>query len=287
MQQQLAQGGFLASQGAVVDSATVSAILRGMCALKAVQWPASFIWVSQEPWRVVLGLWSLAEQILGAEVVLEPSFTAYHLDAKAQEAGERYVGANFGKPHRDYTFSDSYDTSGAPNIVTMWMPCNAATVTNGCMYVVSKEFDALFDRDDSHRHQQVIMSGSFAGHKCVSFPIDGVRPLPGPAGSLFGWYGNVIHWGASVHAHSTDEPRASIAWVFRKAGSLNDPECVPLTRDEVCGLTLERRLELIVGSVKTFAHWYSIPKALKKRLKAIMKGKKAVAARVYTGLDAA
>ena len=55
----------------------------------------------------------------------------------------------------------------------------------------------------------------------------------------------------------------------------------------MCGLTLQRRIELIVGSVKTFSHWYDIPKALKKRLKGIMKGKKALAVNTYKGLDEA
>ena len=107
---------------------------------------------------------------------------------------------------------------------------------------------------------------------------------PGPPGSLFGWYGNVIHWGAAVHTDAS-EPRASIAWVFRKAYSITDPEISPLTRDEVTSLDLSRRLELIVGSLKTFSHWYTIPKPLKKRLKALMKGKRAAACKTYVGLD--
>jgi len=280
----LSTGGFLESRKSLLDADTASDMIRGMHKLKEAGWPAAFIWASRKPWESVLALWPLAEELLGGEVFLEPSFTAYHLDGKKQGQGGKYVGANFGKPHRDYTFSDSYDAEGRPSIITMWIPCTPATTTNGCMYVVPREFDSFFERDDSHRHQQVINSGAFSGHKCVNFPIEGVRPLPGPAGSLFGWYGNVIHWGAAVHA-TADEPRASIAWVFRKASSMKDPECVPLGREEVKGLDLERRLELIVSSLKTFSHWYTIPKPLKKRLKKMMKGKKTAAVRTYTGLD--
>ena len=111
-----------------------------------------------------------------------------------------------------------------------------------------------------------------------------MRPLPGPSGSIFGWYGNVIHWGAAVHSDAP-EPRASIAWVFRKSGSIEDPEISPLTKEDVSSLDLAKRLELIVGSLKTFSHWYTIPKPLKKRLKALMKGKKAAVVRTYVGLD--
>ena len=33
-----------------------------------------------------------------------------------------------------------------------------ATVDNGCMYVVPKQFDALFDSDQSFMHQQVCIA---------------------------------------------------------------------------------------------------------------------------------
>ena len=104
-------------------------MLRELHILKESGWPAAFIWASKAPWEAVLALWETAEKILGGEVVLEPSFTAYHLKAKEQKEGGKYVGVNFGKPHRDYTFSDSYDASGAPSIITMWMPCTEANAT--------------------------------------------------------------------------------------------------------------------------------------------------------------
>ena len=54
------------------------------------------------------------------------------------------------------------------------------------MYVVPKQFDALFDSDQSYMHQQVIKSGSFGGHQCVYFPVDGARPLPAQPGGVMG-----------------------------------------------------------------------------------------------------
>jgi len=170
---QLRRGGFLASNGSVLGEEVMCNMLKEMHILRESGWPAAFIWASKAPWEAVLALWGTAEKILGGDVVLEPSFTAYHLNGKAQSEGEKYVGVNFGKPHRDYTFSDSYDANGAPQIITMWVPCTDATTTNGCMYVVPKEFDSFFNRDDSYKHQQVIQGGSFQGHKCVNFPIEG------------------------------------------------------------------------------------------------------------------
>jgi len=56
-------------------------------------------------------------------MVLEPTFAAYHLDySAAASRGNRYNGTNFALPHRDYTFSDSYDTAGRPKVLTIWIP---------------------------------------------------------------------------------------------------------------------------------------------------------------------
>jgi hypothetical protein len=48
----------------------------------------------------------------GEEVVLEPSLAAFKLEAAADATGRRYVGNNFGQPHRDYTYADVYHSDG-------------------------------------------------------------------------------------------------------------------------------------------------------------------------------
>jgi len=256
-------GFFLRGEGSVSDVETVRQAMR---AVTNEGWPVPFVWLFDQPWQVVLSIWDEAERILGCPVVLEPTVAAYQLERPEIVSG-KYVGRNFGVPHRDYTFSQTFRADGSPTALTVWVPVTEATVDNGCMYVVPKQFDALFDSDQSFMHQQVIKSGSFGGHQCVHFPIDGCRPLPSAPGGVMGWLGNVIHWGSSNHVVSTADPRASIAWVFRAADTAQAAS--GYTREDITAFTLSQRLEVCCNSVKTFKQWYKVPSVLKKRIKAL------------------
>merc|ERR1712238_326878 len=85
----------------------------------------------------------------------------------------RGLGSSFGLPHRDYSAVDSLYYGGndndddvdehhpnhqkqqhrPPAVLTVWIPLNDATTTNGCMYVVPKEFDPDFATTDGrHAH---------------------------------------------------------------------------------------------------------------------------------------
>lgn len=56
--------------------------------------------------------------------------------------------------------------------------------------------------------------------KCTGrFPLESVRPLPGPAGSVICWQGNTIHWGSKCGEYA-ETPRMSIAMSFRVAKAL-------------------------------------------------------------------
>jgi hypothetical protein len=129
-------------------------ILGGLEQLRAAGVGPFFIWMFDEPWRLLRSFWSEAEALLGGACVLEPTFAAYHLNPKqATQAQGKYVGTNFGLPHRDYTFTDSHAANGTPKILTMWVPVTAVTSENGCMYVVPKEFDENYDKDSVYGAQ--------------------------------------------------------------------------------------------------------------------------------------
>jgi hypothetical protein len=145
-------------------------ILAGMKALRRAGVPAFFIWMYNEPWEVMRTMWRRAEALLGSECVLEPTVAAYHLDHKSAAAGgNAYVGTNFALPHRDYTYSDTYNAQGQPQLLTVWVPVSDITVDNGCMYVVPKEFDHNYDRDDVMEHMLVQSTGWLAGKSFLRF----------------------------------------------------------------------------------------------------------------------
>jgi hypothetical protein len=274
---QLDRGAHLLAGAQPGAAALSAAILGGLEKLRVANISPFFIWMFDEPWQLLRSFWADAEELLGGPCVLEPTFAAYHLNPKlARQARGKYVGTNFGLPHRDYTFTDSHMANGKPKILTMWVPVTAVTSENGCMYVVPKEFDDNYDKDSVYgeyacvitqiaffsenqglceltccsaagplllirfslglfaEHMVVQTTGWMAGKSHLSFPVAGARPLaPAAAGALCAWYGNVIHWGAHCHSSEEDNPRASVAWVFRLASATPSAENPPLARGEV------------------------------------------------------
>ena len=248
---------------------------RIMAAVRSVEragWPPIFAFMFDEPWGLVKGLWAEVEGLLGGECTLEPSFTAFHLDYGRSRAGEKYVGTNFALPHRDYTYADSTFSDGAPKILSVWVPVNDVTTDNRCMYVVPKEYDANFAQDGAYEHMQVMQEGGLKGQQFLHFPLNGVRPLPARSGGVLAWNGNTIHWGASCNAKGATDPRASLAFVFRRADAVSDLEQPCLRRADVERLPLEHRLLLVHQAMGYFRHWYELPRDLSAALKYAERG---------------
>ena len=57
------------------------------------------------------------------------------------------------------TVRPSAPADGSPLLLTVWIPVSNVTVDNGCMYVVPREFDAGFDRDEAPEHMLVQHTG--------------------------------------------------------------------------------------------------------------------------------
>ncbi|KAK3276041.1 hypothetical protein CYMTET_15863 [Cymbomonas tetramitiformis] len=92
------------------DLAAMAVLMR---TLRAEGWPPVFIYMYDAAWRALLPLYDVAASILDtspSEVLLEPSFFAWSLQAVKQGAdqGKAVVGNNFGLPHRDYSFNESW-----------------------------------------------------------------------------------------------------------------------------------------------------------------------------------
>ncbi|QDZ19970.1 hypothetical protein HOP50_03g24880 [Chloropicon primus] len=268
--ERLLERGFLSLEDLV--SKTVARRTRGI--IKALQdhnWPPVFSFVYDEPWGLVKQCWSSVEKILEGPCVLEPSIAAFHLNHEKDNKNPGYMGTNFALPHRDYTYSASTFSDGSPKILSVWIPLNTVTLENGCMYVVPREFDANFDKDGVYEHMQVSTEGSMKGKKFLSFPLNGIQPLPGDAGSVMCWFGNTIHWGSSCHSTGARAPRSSIALVFRRQDAIQEfdaKSCLTLsTLEQKLGSgDVRDRLDLIKDALGYFEHWYKVPEELRKIL---------------------
>lgn len=263
LQRDIVERGYFIGPEAPADAKQLAGtVMKGMEALRRSGVPTFYIWMFDEPWRVMLRLWRHAERILEGPVVLEPTFAAYHLNyTAAAEHGNRYNGTNFALPHRDYTFSDSFDSEGRPKVLTVWVPMSEVRSDNGCMYVVPREFDVYHDRDDVQEHMLVQHTGWLQGKSFLGFPLAAIRALaPASPATAMGWLGNTIHWGSQCHHASADCPRASIAWVFKRADAVHNLDVTPVDCAGVQALSLTRRRALIESSMEFFKHWSTVEK---------------------------
>ena len=153
-------------------------------ALKAAGWPPAFVFMFDEPWQIIDGLFDMMEPVLGEDCVLDASVFAWGLDR-----GNRaeHVGGNFKLPHRDACFSNVNDEDGRPTNLSVWMCINEVTLDNGCMYVVPKDTDPLFADEESAYHMCSAMESKSKPGLDISFNLDTVLPLPGPPGSVLAW----------------------------------------------------------------------------------------------------
>jgi hypothetical protein len=224
------------------------------------------IWIFMIPdaWKVVHALYDVVAPILGHDCVLEPSFFAFLLKGGV-EVVERadsthgtdelktYSGSNFGLPHRDYTYSESNDEDGTPKMLSVWVPLDDATLDNGCMYVVPKWCDKEFKSLGNKRVASRVSSGATA----INFPLHSVRPLPAVGGSVCLWQGSLIHWGAACSPHSTDPPRASIAFTFMRKDVDQLGDFPPILRSDIADIASDGsvKMQLICRSLLMYNQW--------------------------------
>lgn len=124
--------------------------------------------------------------------------------SKLEQSAVSQMGQNFSTPHRDYSCSEAWSNDkwvrgttgdvGSPNLVCVWVPLTDATLNSGCLYVVPRESDQLFDDSEHPDHLRPASTETDGGTAC-RFPIAAARPLPTEAGSVCMWAGQTIHWG--------------------------------------------------------------------------------------------
>ena len=215
-----------------------------------------------------------AEAVLGPDCVLEPSFAAFKLDHRKTAAHTSYVGNNFSRPHRDYSYADSIEGPGEAKeaagaeknaglagsaggggggggsevlkVLSVWVPLNAVTARNGCMYAVPRGLDAGFADP-----------AGAEGLRTPAVPAEGVAPLaPHPPGTLMCWTGNTVHWGGGCEREGAADPRQSVALVFRRRGVRLSVAEASLSRADVAAADTAARARWCQAAVGFFKHWY-------------------------------
>jgi hypothetical protein len=209
----------------------VMAALRGAVeALAAAHWPPVFTYVFDEFWQLARTptVRALLRAHLGEDCVQWPGVWTHRVHAER--------GSHGWAPHVDST---GYSTE--PEGLGVWFPLSDATLDNGCMYVIARDFapPGLADQFST------LESVSRAELRQL---LQSARALPAPAGAVLGWDFNVIHWGSVCQGHG--EPRLSTAMEFASARQAASKKLACFSLDAIP--TFEARLRLIGQSLLSY-----------------------------------
>ena len=242
----------------------IGALRAGAARIKAAGWPATFLLLMDEPWQLVARLFELLEPVLmlpdmleqqsentGEVLELDLDLFVWSLDKGLSDG--RYVNGNFATPHRDSPHGANHDSAGRPTQLNVWVPLTDATLTNGCMWVLPKNCDPLFDKPDHPQHMGAATRDPDGSLVC-RFPIHHARPLPAPEGAIVAWQSNLVHWGASCAPDAAvHTPRTSMALTLRRrqrGGESTGPTLAQL-RD----MDVQARLSMVGKSLRMYNHW--------------------------------
>ena len=166
-------------------------------AVRVVQdagFPPVFALMYDAPWAAVQRAAAVASEVLGSDCELEPSVfiwslkpnvdhrdrenggaeasgasagsragdgsDGYGIDVSEEEKRTKYVGQNFGLPHRDFSYDEAHDISdGSPKILNVWLPFTDATPNNGCLWVVPREWDPCYSDHKHYNHSRPATPG--------------------------------------------------------------------------------------------------------------------------------
>lgn len=230
--------------GGLFDRDRALALAQNIVHLRARGLLPVFALVYDEFWWLAKRLNPLLSNVLGAGYAQLPDVWAWHLDPATEERGWA--------PHRDKAANDCLTDAGAPKSVTTWIALTDVTPLNGCMYIVPAHMDPGYADGAMPRSEDI---------------LQGVRALPGSAGTVFMWNQRVLHWGGSSSRRAA-MPRVSIAFEFQRGDV--PPFNEPLLRNPHIYPDFKTRLSLIGKQICQYTHMYGYSDDLVQAAEALM-----------------
>jgi hypothetical protein len=182
----------------VIDPPGLTRLNGAIDAVVAAGWPPVFAWVYDEFWTLAR-LPDVADLIasqIGAGYSQIPHIWTHVVPA--------IVGSSGWRPHFDGPIHGR---------ASIWIALTDATLSNGCMHLVSRRaLTPTFESESLDTGQVSLVDALRALH--------GVRALPAPAGSVLGWTFDVLHWGGPCLR--AEGARRAISIEFIAAGQALD-----------------------------------------------------------------
>ena len=222
----------------------VAAITRAIDMLAENGWHPAFVWMLPGTWKYASRMFDLANELtapgetqVSGDVTMEPTPFAWKLRPGGRTKTDR--GGNFPLPHRDYAHDEVFEPGvQAPAVLSVWIPVVDVNASSGCMYMLPRGDDVLFDKPNHAAHMRAALpaddddsdaereaaegtsdddskeSGQDATNadsfvddpeviKTIEtrFPFHRCVPVaPLGAGTAVAWAGNTLHWGSSCAA---------------------------------------------------------------------------------------
>ena len=185
LKQEFIKNGFFRLEQSIVNAPdTCAKMAQGISRLILHGWPASFIFMYDEPWAVIAKMQATLSTITGGSTFVGDVF-AWHVNPSQ---GQRGWG-----PHRDRMGSgpESFRADGTPMLSTSWLALTDATPDNSCLHVIPAFEDPWYHHQD--RPDVDPLASVFQG-KPEAF--QSIRCLSCPAGALWHFSHRIIHWGS-------------------------------------------------------------------------------------------
>jgi hypothetical protein len=213
------------------DRSRVARMYRTIEVLRNAGWPAVFAFVFDDFWSIVRSapVVTLLERTLGADYRQNSNIWAHWVHASA--------GASGWPPHVD-------QKRDPRKFMTLWISLTDATIDNGCIFVVTQAAA-------TNETIAALMGDQPLPASACRTLLQHAVPLPAPAGTLLGWYGDVIHWGGFNHGGA--KPRVSLAIEFRAADSEMSKKESPLFDPHAPLPAFRDRLFAIAKATQSYA----------------------------------
>lgn len=217
----LVKEGFTAARGAI-DGRTSVALAQAIEALRKRSFPASFVYVFDEPWLIGEQIRQQMSHLLGHEYRLVEDVWAFHVPP----------GQGGWPPHRGVY--DVHLDRDAPEILNTWVALSEVPADRACIHVVPLDQDA----------------GYPSTLECVDAPPSAARALPARTGDVLVWNANVLHWGGDC-AERAAGPRFSCSFTLCREDAVVRFPRLPMLRP-LAEMDLSARVDAIARMVTTY-----------------------------------
>ena len=178
----------------LIDKSETDAIRDGIFSLTNNGLPPVFIYIYDQPWALFHKLNQIIQYFLGDKFALLPNFWAWHIPPVKGESGwPAHIDCNAKTRFEDNNCGTTLMS------MSLWVPLTDATMENGCMVVLPRSREILYNPPITDP---------------IQIKSNDAVDLPASSGSVLGWSQDLYHWSRHVSSDAIT-PRVSLSLEFQ------------------------------------------------------------------------